>query len=142
MATNGHKVALISTDPAHSLGDAFDQNFSGGNLCDVDIYGNVEGTLSVLEVDPTKALDEFKDLVDKLISSPDSTTENSEIKETLKELGSIFDTLPAGTDEVVALAKVIGLVKRGNFDRIVLDTGKLDLQVTDLSSIWPAKLDS
>ena len=25
-------------------------------------------------------------------------------------------------DEVVALAKVVGLVKKGNFDRIVLDT--------------------
>lgn len=125
MATRGHKVALISTDPAHSLGDAFDQNFGGGNLCDVEIYGNVEGSLSVLEVDPTKALDEFRDIVDKLISSPESTTDNADMKKTLKELGAIFDTLPAGTDEVVALAKVIALVKRGSFDRIILDTGKL-----------------
>ena len=127
MANKGYKVALISTDPAHSLSDVFDQNFGGGKLCDVDIYGNVEGSLSVLEVDPTKALDEFKEIVDRLINSPESSssTDNSEMKKTLKDLGAIFDTLPAGTDEVVALAKVIGLVKRGNFDRIILDTGKL-----------------
>jgi arsenite/tail-anchored protein-transporting ATPase len=30
--------------------------------------------------------------------------------------------LPAGTDEVVALAKVINLVKKGGYDRIVIDT--------------------
>jgi len=136
MATNGHKVALISTDPAHSLGDAFDQNFRGGNLCDVDIFGNVDGSLSVLEVDPTKALDEFKGIVDKLISTPDTSTDNSEMKKTLKELGAIFDTLPAGTDEVVALAKVIALIKRGNFDRIVLDTGKLNVLETVESSLY------
>jgi arsenite-transporting ATPase len=124
MATNGHKVALISTDPAHSLGDAFNQNFGGGKLCDVELYGNAEGSLSVLEIDPTKALDEFKEIVDRLISSPESSNDNSDMKKTLKELGTIFDTLPAGTDEVVALAKVIGLVNRGDFDRIVLDTGK------------------
>ena len=30
--------------------------------------------------------------------------------------------MPAGTDEVVALAKIVNLVKKGGFDRIVLDT--------------------
>ncbi len=35
----------------------------------------------------------------------------------------VFDTLPAGTDEVVALATVVNFVKKqGGFDRIVLDT--------------------
>ena len=30
--------------------------------------------------------------------------------------------MPAGTDEVVALAKIVNLVNKGGFDRIVLDT--------------------
>ena len=47
--------------------------------------------------------------------------EGSELKSTLQELESVFDTLPAGTDEVVALAKVVNLVKNGGFDRIVLE---------------------
>jgi arsenite-transporting ATPase len=37
-------------------------------------------------------------------------------------LESVFDTLPPGTDEIVALAKVVKLVKEGRYDRIVLDT--------------------
>ncbi|KAL7460867.1 hypothetical protein ACHAXS_001300 [Conticribra weissflogii] len=41
---------------------------------------------------------------------------------TLRSLGELIDTLPAGTDEVVALAKVIQLIRRGQFDRVVLDT--------------------
>ena len=40
----------------------------------------------------------------------------------MKDLQEVFDTLPAGTDEVVALAKIVNLVKKGGFDRIVLDT--------------------
>lgn len=34
MAAQGHNVALISTDPAHSLGDAVDMDLSGGKLTD------------------------------------------------------------------------------------------------------------
>ena len=47
---------------------------------------------------------------------------SGDLTKTIRELGEVFDTLPAGTDEVVALAKVINLVKKGNYDRIVLDT--------------------
>jgi arsenite-transporting ATPase len=83
-----------------------------------------EGSLSVLEIDPTSALSQFKGLVDKLIGTGDGNEgmgEGSELRSTLQELESVFNTLPAGTDEVVALAKVINLVKKGDFDRIVLE---------------------
>ena len=133
MAAQGNKVALISTDPAHSLGDAIDMNLNGGKLIDCPLLGvptaNVgdEGSLSVLEVDPTAALGQFKGVVDQLIGGggggdDDGSSQGSEIKNTLRELEQVFDTLPAGTDEVVALAQVVNLVKKGGFDRIVLDT--------------------
>ena len=51
-----------------------------------------------------------------------SSQGGNDLKATLQDLKGIFDTLPAGTDEVVTLAKVINLVKKGGFDRIVLDT--------------------
>ncbi|KAL3902712.1 MAG: hypothetical protein SGILL_010727 [Bacillariaceae sp.] len=128
MAASGHKVALISTDPAHSLGDAIDLDLAGGNLVDVPLIGvpgaTGEGSLSAMEIDPTTAIGQFKGLVDKLIGSGDSSEgvgEGSELRSTLQDLESVFDTLPAGTDEVVALAKVINLVKNGGFDRIVLE---------------------
>lgn len=126
MAGKGHKVALISTDPAHSLGDALDMDLRGGELIDVPLIGvpgaTGEGSLSVLEIDPSSALGQFKGLVDKLIGSDGaSTSSESDLRSTLQDLESVFDTLPAGTDEVVALAKVVNLVKRGGFDRIVLE---------------------
>ena len=123
MAAQGHKVALISTDPAHSLGDAIEMNLAGGALQDCPLTGvsRSDGSLSVLEIDPSAALGEFKGLVDNLLGKKTDDTDNG-LGNTLRELGEIFDTLPAGTDEVVALAKVVNLVKKGGFDRIVLDT--------------------
>jgi len=130
MASSGHDVALVSTDPAHSLGDALDMNLKGGSLIDVPLFGippmpdsRGEGSLKVMEIDPTSALKEFRDSIDNLIGKKDDTDgTNSELSSTLSSLGEIIDTLPAGTDEVVALAKVIQLIRRGNYDRVVLDT--------------------
>jgi arsenite-transporting ATPase len=124
MAADGHNVAIISTDPAHSLGDALDISLSGGMLQDVPLLGVPpgDGSLSAMEIDPTTALGQFKGIVDKLIGSDSDKGESGGLRSTLKDLEEIFNTLPAGTDEVVALAKIVNLVKKGNFDRIVLDT--------------------
>jgi arsenite-transporting ATPase len=125
MAAKGHNVALISTDPAHSLGDAIGMDLKGGKLMDCPLIGvpQTEGSLSVLEIDPSTALSQFKGVIDQLIGSDGSSeADKTGIRNTLRDLEDIFDTLPAGTDEVVALAKIINLVKKGNFDRIVLDT--------------------
>jgi len=123
MAAKGHNVALISTDPAHSLGDAIEMDLRGGALQDCPLLGVPpgSGSLSVLEVDPSQSFSQFKGVVDKLVGSG-SGGDSGGLRSTLKELGEVFDTLPAGTDEVVALAKVINLVKKGGFDRVVLDT--------------------
>ncbi|KAL7512793.1 hypothetical protein ACHAXN_010777 [Cyclotella atomus] len=128
MAKGGHNVAIVSTDPAHSLGDALDMNLQGGSLTDVPLYGvppmpgtTEEGSLKAMEIDPTSALKEFRDSIDNLLGKS-SNGDNSELMSTLDSVGELLDTLPAGTDEVVALAKVIQLIRRGQFDRVVLDT--------------------
>jgi len=122
MAAAGHDVAIVSTDPAHSLGDALDIDLKGGSLVDIPLIGvpPSEGSLSALEIDPAASLSQFKKVVDQLIGGDSGP--KGDLANTLADLGEIFDTLPAGTDEVVALAKVVGLIKKGNFDRIVLDT--------------------
>ena len=126
MASKGHKVALISTDPAHSLGDAIDMDLSGGKLVDCPLIGvpPSEGSMSVLEIDPSSALSQFKGVVDQLVGGGDMGDggEAAGLRNTLRDLEEVFDTLPAGTDEVVALAKIVNLVKKGDYDRIVLDT--------------------
>jgi arsenite-transporting ATPase len=130
MASAGHKVALVSTDPAHSLGDALDVDLRGGSLVDIPLYGvppvivggsGNEGSLQALEIDPASALREFRDSIDKLIGKKNDSGD-SDLSSTLNAVGDLIDTLPAGTDEVVALAKVIQLIRRGEFDRVVLDT--------------------
>jgi arsenite/tail-anchored protein-transporting ATPase len=134
MAAAGHKVAIISTDPAHSLGDALDMpalGSNGGQLVDCSLVGvpndTGEGSLSAMEVDPTSAIKQFKGLVDSLVgknvgSAGASANGEGGIGNALRDLEGIFDTLPAGTDEVVALAKIVNLVRKGDYDRIVLDT--------------------
>jgi arsenite-transporting ATPase len=125
MAAKGHNVAIISTDPAHSLGDALDIDLRGGELVDCPLISvpPSDGSLSAMEIDPSAALNQFKGLVDKFVGADEETGEgNRGLRNTLRDLGEVFDTLPAGTDEVVALAKIVNLVKKGNFDRIVLDT--------------------
>ncbi|GKY94616.1 hypothetical protein MPSEU_000427100 [Mayamaea pseudoterrestris] len=124
MAAKGHDVAVISTDPAHSLGDALGVNLDGGTLQGVPLIGvpATDGSLSAMEIDPSSALSQFKSLVDQFIGSDETAEGTGGIKKTLKDLGEVFDTLPAGTDEVVALAKIVNLVKKGKFSRVILDT--------------------
>ena len=50
-----NRILLISTDPAHSLKDAFRQPFVPGKPTRVE--GNYAGTLDVLEVDPNESLE-------------------------------------------------------------------------------------
>jgi len=124
MAAKGHKVALISTDPAHSLGDAIDMDLRGGKLQDCPLIGlpPSDGSLSVLEIDPSQAIGQFKGIVNDLMGDDSVEGQDAGLRSTLSDLQEVFDTLPAGTDEVVALAKIVNIVKKGDFDRIVLDT--------------------
>merc|ERR1711862_561840 len=101
MAAAGNNVALISTDPAHSLGDAIEMDLAGGKLTDCSLIGvpPTEGSLSVMEVDPSSSLDQFKGVIDNLVGNDGSGDEtNSGLRNTLRDLEEIFDTLPAGTD--------------------------------------------
>ena len=56
----GLKTLIVSTDPAHSLGDALDISLTSGNI--VPIVS--EQNLWALEIDVDEALNEFKDTLD------------------------------------------------------------------------------
>ena len=123
MATSGHDVAIISTDPAHSLGDALSMDLSSGTLVDCTPFlPPTTGSLSALEINPAKAISQFKKLVDNLIGLSNEQDQQGEAINAIKELSQIFDTLPAGADEVIALAQIVSLLKKEKFTRIVLDT--------------------
>ncbi|CAM9691052.1 unnamed protein product [Scytosiphon promiscuus] len=132
MADEGYKTVIVSTDPAHSLGDALQMELKGGGLTPVPgIVGT--GSLHALEVDTEGAVDEFKEVVDGFMRKVKSKSETGDATAglvdqlNLGEFAGVLDNAPPGTDELVALSKVLRLVKGDNelgikFDRVIIDT--------------------
>jgi arsenite-transporting ATPase len=136
----GSKATLVvSTDPAHSLSDAFDQDLSGGKP--VRIEGSVHGAgaadddeplpLWGMQIDLEGAKRElrgaleaggakgFNDFLDSLGLGAIA----AQLKDL--ELGELMDTPPPGVDEAVAIARVVQLLKApeyARFERVVFDT--------------------
>eukprot|EP00904_Undaria_pinnatifida_P003458 jgi/Undpi1/13112/HiC_scaffold_8.g02774.m1 len=132
MADEGYKTVVVSTDPAHSLGDALQMDLGGGGLVPVaGITG--AGSLHALEVDTEGAVEEYKQVVDGFLRKTKAKAEGGDATASLvnqlnlEEFASVLDNAPPGTDELVALSKVLKLVKGDNelgikFDRVVIDT--------------------
>lgn len=106
------KVLLLSTDPAHSLSDAFLCTFSGEPK-------KVPGlpNLYVMEVKPEATLQSEVEDWAKLVkeSGMDEMLENTQ------QFQEWLQGVP-GIDEATALATVIGHIESGAFDTIVFDT--------------------
>ncbi|XP_016459747.1 ATPase GET3B [Nicotiana tabacum] len=127
-ANHGHPTLVVSTDPAHSLSDSFDQDLTGGAL--VPVQG-VDSPLYALEINPEKTREEFrarsqlqggrgvKDFMDSMGLGM--------LAEQLGELklGELLDTPPPGLDEAIAISKVMQFLESkdySSFSRIVFDT--------------------
>eukprot|EP00595_Chromulina_sp_UTEXLB2642_P001113 CAMPEP_0196766490 /NCGR_PEP_ID=MMETSP1095-20130614/25463_1 /TAXON_ID=96789 ORGANISM="Chromulina nebulosa, Strain UTEXLB2642" /NCGR_SAMPLE_ID=MMETSP1095 /ASSEMBLY_ACC=CAM_ASM_000446 /LENGTH=172 /DNA_ID=CAMNT_0042128795 /DNA_START=190 /DNA_END=704 /DNA_ORIENTATION=- len=129
----GFKTLLVSTDPAHSLGDILLEKLSSHpKLIDRSTEG---GQLWAMEIDPIEGLKEFKSLLkesnDYVKVDNDDSLNIDEIKSDLIDIISGVNDPPPGTDEIVALTKIISYLQSGyqlpnneiiKFDRIVLDT--------------------
>jgi arsenite-transporting ATPase len=132
LADAGHKTLVVSCDPAHSLGDALQENLNGGvpRLLDTTAGG---GQLWAMEIDPMKALDEFKQMMKSQLATGSSGSSsvfpnmNSELSDLLYDVNDP----PPGTDEIVAMTKIMTYLDEGyrqpngkvvHFDKIVLDT--------------------
>ena len=118
LADRGFDTLVISTDPAHSLGDCLAVDLSGGAVVEVDAPS--EGRLFALEVDADAAALEAAALLkeglgEKLRSLGDAGAAAADLADAL-------ETSPPGLDELVSLLKVLELIRSKNYDRIVLDT--------------------
>ena len=128
LSDQGLRTLIVSTDPAHSLGDAFDFDFSSGQITPIV----TEQNLWALEIDVEATLEEFKQKASNL--DPDyiaqSTGIPKEILDTvgLDEIANIFRNPPPGVDEIVALLKIFKYADeklpngKPRYDRIVIDT--------------------
>jgi arsenite-transporting ATPase len=106
------RVLLISTDPAHSLSDAFRMEFDSTPR-QIPGIANLE----VMEVNPTKVL---KAELSEWFDLAESAGINEFVGK-IAEFQEFLSSLP-GIDEATALSSVISLVESGKYDTIVFDT--------------------
>jgi len=127
------KVLLISTDPAHSLSDAFRCQFSNTPTTVPEAPN-----LDVMEVNPEAGLqDEIAKWADMAaqVGFDELTSKVAEFQEWLTGI--------PGIDEATALSSVIGLIESGTYDTIVFDTAPTGhtLKLLQLPSIIQMGLD-
>lgn len=130
-ADAGLNTLVISTDPAHSLGDALRLDLSDGKMHRVD--PGME--LYAIESDTREAVEQFRELVTSL-NAPATNADGEETEKGgwssvadklgLQEFSEVLETIPPGADELIALVSVLELVEEENsdvkFDRVVIDT--------------------
>lgn len=104
------RTLLVSTDPAHSLGDAFRMKFSNTPT-------SPRPNLHVMEIDPSEsiqhALDSWANLANELGSE--------DLKKNVSGFQEWLSGVP-GIDEATALSSAITHIESGQYDIIVFDT--------------------
>lgn len=100
------KVLIVSTDPAHSTSDAFDQKLGSQPTL-------IKGTTNLygLEINPKEKTDEDINLEEILALD----------NETKDLLESIKSSIP-GIDEALSIGVILQLIEKMNFSTIIFDT--------------------
>jgi arsenite/tail-anchored protein-transporting ATPase len=117
LARRGKRVLLLSTDPAHSLGDALDVPLS-------DEPREVAERLTARELDADRAFaarrDQYRESVDELF---DALRGGARFDATYDRLvvQDLIDLAPPGIDELFALFAVVEALQ-SRFDTVVVDT--------------------
>ncbi|MCE6997696.1 ArsA family ATPase [Saccharothrix sp. S26] len=109
LAAGGRKALVVSTDPAHSLGDALGVPLSGH-------VGEVEGGLHAAQIDPRALVDHaWRDLRGHLRTVLAGAG--------VDELDAEELTVLPGIEELLALSEVQRLAGSGPWDVVVVDCG-------------------
>ncbi|ROP37677.1 ArsA family ATPase [Saccharothrix texasensis] len=113
LAAGGRKALVVSTDPAHSLGDAFGVPLSG-HVGEIDTPA--AGILHALQVDPRALVDDaWRDLRGHLRTVLAGAG--------VDELDAEELTVLPGVEELLALSEVRRLAESGPWDVVVVDCG-------------------
>jgi arsenite-transporting ATPase len=142
VAERGRNVLIISTDPAHSLGDSFGITLPPGEPTKIP---GVE-RLTALEIDPKADLSEYKGLTGM---NPIEGMEMPDIMNGLpmmEDLQDITSMSPPGIDEAFALLKVLEFIETDHdYDLVIFDTAPTGhtlrfLSLPETLSGWIGKL--
>jgi arsenite-transporting ATPase len=153
LADVGLRTLVVSTDPAHSLGDVF-MTPLGDKPQQIELPGassprsssgqdgqsqsQSQSQLWAMEIDPDAALAEFRDAVNDAMGAAGGGGGGAmasmglpDLKAEVMNLLTDTDNPPPGTDEIVAMTRIISYLDDGltlpsgevlTFDRVVLDT--------------------
>lgn len=130
--TYDRRVLVVSTDPAHSLGDALDVDLRSAEGKPVLLTDALtRGNLFACEVDPSKALESFQQTLSAfdINTLANSLGVSPTLLESLglREFSGLLNNPPPGLDELVALSNIFDKTmssdgRASEFDIVVVDT--------------------
>jgi arsenite-transporting ATPase len=125
-ASDDLKVLIVSTDPAHSLGDALDVDLRSSEGKPVALTDPLTGgRLFAAEVNAEAALREFRTTLEgfDVARLADSLGVSAELLESLglREFSGLLNNPPPGIDELVALGNVMD-DRTDDYDVVIVDT--------------------
>ena len=130
-AKKGYKTLLVSTDPAHNVGDIFDMKIGGKTK-------KIEENLYALEIDPDIETDNY-------IKGVKANIKGVVHSAMMEEVNRQLDTAKAspGADEAALFDKLISIIleERANFDKLIFDTAPTGhtirlLSLPELMGVW------
>jgi arsenite-transporting ATPase len=134
------KILISTTDPAHALSYAFDQDIPLDSKA-ISLKGF--DNLFALEIDAQKMLKKWKDEYRKDIVTvfEEFVGSGTEVVFDKKVLEELMELSPPGLEELTALGKIIDLMKEGKYDIYVLDSAASGhllrfLELPEISRDW------
>ena len=107
------RILLVSTDPAHSLGDSLDQPI-GNQLTPIAAHPQ----LWALELDAAQQLAAFKAQYGAVLK----TIANRGTLFDQEDINTLFDLSLPGLDELMAIIEVANITRSRQYDLVILDT--------------------
>ena len=141
-AEHGRNTLIISTDPAHSLGDSLGVDLPPGEATKILGVNN----LTALEIDPKTDISEYKGLTNM------NPLEGSDMPDfmggipLMEDIQDMASMSPPGIDEAFALMKVLEFIETAHdYDLVIFDTAPTGhtlrfLSLPETLSGWIGKL--
>lgn len=141
LASQGRRCLLVSTDPAHSLGDCLGATLS-------DKPSELMPGLDVIEIDAASEFEALRDQYrDELAVVLDKMFESVDLSFDREAMDKLMDLAPPGLDECMALLRIIDNLDKPTadgkpaYDAIVIDTAPTGhllrlLELPELISSW------
>ncbi|MDD4616732.1 MAG: arsenical pump-driving ATPase [Alphaproteobacteria bacterium] len=133
LAESGHRVLLVSTDPASNVGQVFDVNI-GNKITELSAVSN----LFALEIDPQAAAQAYRD---RIVTPVRGVLPETVVKSIEEQLSGACTTEIAAFDEFTALLTNTALTV--SYDHIIFDTAPTGhtIRLLQLPGAWSGFLE-